>query len=269
MQAGFATHTGKRSSNQDNALLHESLQCFAVADGVGGGESGEEASAAVCLQLVQSARSAQPLVQGILNAHESLRATRRAAAGDRYSASTVAVVRFSQAQAELAWVGDSRIYLVRGDRLIQMTQDHVVEGEDHVLTQAIGAPLAGPLQTGSRQIRREPGDIWLVCSDGLYNVVPEDVLLERLSERGSAKKMAKSLLDEALRRGPDDNITVIVLREPPVIPPETNSLPEYAEKNPDEPAPPLLKEPVHWLPLVAGGLAALLALVLIYLGMGD
>lgn len=212
-EAGFATHIGRRSSNQDNALLDPSGVVYAVADGVGGARAGEEAAAVVCAEVFQARRRGQPLSQGILNGHEKLRIQAREQTADQYSASTIACLELHKSRAEVAWVGDSRVYLSRGGNLLQMTQDHVVDGQTHVLTQALGAPMAKPIEIEHLEIDRQEGDVWLICSDGLYTVIEESVLLECLMQPISAQKIANELLDRALRGGADDNVTLVVVKD--------------------------------------------------------
>ncbi len=211
VQVGFASHSGRRASNQDNALVDVGASLFAVADGVGGGASGEEAAALVCNELLQAHRRGQPLSQGILNGHQELRKLARGLDQARYCASTIASLMFYQHRAEVAWVGDSRVYLVRDGQLLQMTTDHSVAGQRHVLTQALGAPLPHPLRVDLVQTGRQEGDIWLLCSDGLHTVVDDQVLLDHLCTEGSAQRRADRLLELALQRGADDNVTLILI----------------------------------------------------------
>lgn len=213
MQVGFASHSGRRTSNQDNALFDMKQGIFAVADGVGGGSSGEEAAAIVCIELMQAHRRGQPLSQGILNGHQELRKLAKSLQRSRYCASTIASLGFFQRRAEVAWVGDSRVYLLRNGQLLQMTTDHSVEGQQHVLTQAIGAPLEHPLKVDLMEISRQEGDVWLLCSDGLYTVVDDEALLDCLASGLSAQAMANRLLDQALRQGADDNVTLLLVRD--------------------------------------------------------
>lgn len=213
MQAGFRTHIGQRDSNQDNGLMDLERGLFAVADGVGGGQLGEEASASVCLVLERSTQQGQPLIQGILNAHEALRETTRNEGGRQYSATTIAALQLKGEEANICWVGDSRVYLVRDGRLLQMTEDHALEGEQHVLTQAVGAPLGKPMEAGTHCYKRQEGDIWLLCSDGFYNLLPDQDLLDILSLENAADDLAARLMQTALENGPDDNLTLLVVRD--------------------------------------------------------
>ncbi|MBK8971112.1 MAG: serine/threonine-protein phosphatase [Hahellaceae bacterium] len=225
IEAGFATHVGRRSSNQDNALLDQTRGVFAVADGVGGAHAGEEAAALVCTEVRQASLRGQPLTQGILNGHEKLRDLSREKAADQYSATTIACLGLYLRRAEVAWVGDSRVYLSRQGQLLQMTRDHVVDGQNHVLTQALGAPMVKPIEIDHLEMDRQDGDVWLICSDGLYSVVDEAIILDRLMQPLSAQKIADELLDRALRGGADDNVTLVIIRDLPtgVIPSRSES----------------------------------------------
>lgn len=228
MQVGFITHTGRRPSNQDNALVDPERAVYAVADGVGGGNAGEVAAATVCLELARALRQGMPCSQGLLNAHQELRkrALEDRAAG--YSASTIAGVSFHRRQAEIWWVGDSRVYLVRDRELLQLTHDHRLEGAQHILTQAIGAPLPHPLRIASLAMPRRAGDVWLVCTDGLYNTVEPEQVLDCVLRGLNPQDMAEELQSRSLRQGADDNLTLILIRDehpsPPPRPPRVATL---------------------------------------------
>jgi protein phosphatase len=126
-------------------------------------------------------------------------------------------------------VGDSRGYLLRGDRLQQLTKDQTVAQElvdqglmrqsaafrsplAHVLASAIGSQAEPEVE----RIELERGDVVLLCSDGLTKHVPDERIRDHLVGMTSAEKCCRALVDEALAGGGTDNVTVIVVREKPV-----------------------------------------------------
>jgi serine/threonine protein phosphatase PrpC len=263
------THPGKvRKENQDHFLiagLHkqmvvqstslptgvqlpvepERLASLAmVADGVGSG-AGEEASR-VALQgvaqyVAQSTRTfytsdasepevfAELLSEAAMRCHTSLaeRAEQEAKPG-RY-ATTLTLWLGLWPQAYLLQVGDSRCYLFRDGRLMQISRDQTM-AEDlvdqgiltrtnahrtrwaHVLSSAIGGQQAAPVVT---RIVRDWGTIVLLCSDGLTKHVSDDRIAERLGALTSSKDACELLLKDALDDGGTDNITIVVGRTVP------------------------------------------------------
>jgi protein phosphatase len=127
----------------------------------------------------------------------------------------------------IAHVGDSRIYRLRNGRLTQLTTDHtfvqdmVFEGDispeaaadhplRHMLTRALGA-VETLEQVDTRVDPRRDGDRFLLCTDGLHDVVPAERIQERLSRHAPPAQIARKLVDDALERGGRDNITVLTI----------------------------------------------------------
>lgn len=224
MQVGFATHVGQRHQNQDNGLVDDDLKVYAVADGVGGGDSGEIASASVCHSIRQAMVRGHKLPQAIHLAHDVLLGDDLAKERG-YAASTIAAIQVNSNDVQIAWVGDSRIYLMRGGRLQQVSRDHSViqqvnglSAEEaarirHVLTQAVGAAGEQGLIVDDSRVERKAGDIWLVCSDGLYGVVDELNMLAILQNNKTSQEQANQLTELALNSGADDNTTVVVFHD--------------------------------------------------------
>jgi len=224
MYVGFTTHTGQRQQNQDNGLVDHSLDLFAVADGVGGGDSGEVASASVCLTLQRLVSDGMALEQAIHKAHQAL--LEQPAEGNAgYAASTVVAIQQQEHAIKVAWVGDSRIYLLREGTLYQLSEDHSVVQQipglsdvdiqrmRHVLTQAVGVAGENGLIVDSFDVDRHPDDCWLLCTDGLHGVLNEESLRDILSTSQDPSIKADILLEQALSNGADDNVTLIVLQE--------------------------------------------------------
>ncbi|AZZ95181.1 serine/threonine-protein phosphatase [Hahella sp. KA22] len=283
MQVGFATHTGRRQQNQDNGLVDESTSLYAVADGVGGGDSGEVASASVCQSMQRAVHAGHPLEQAILLAHQSLLGDD--ISGERgYAASTVVALHAHSDEMEVAWVGDSRVYLLRDDLIMQMTEDHSVAQRStglseeeaarirHVLTQAVGAAGESGLHVDAYRVPRQAGDVWLMCSDGLHGVVSEERIQEVLARRGNSQSKADELVEIALTNGADDNVTVLVVTDKDGAPhskatpkrdlsgEKTRPMPPFAEPNASQSA-----SGRPWRYMALGGiLAALLFLALAF-----
>ena len=125
------------------------------------------------------------------------------------------------------WVGDSRIYRLRGGQLIRVTEDHslvqemralgeiseeeaAVHPSSNIITRAIG--VRSELFVDIEYSTVEPGDRFLVCSDGLYKDIRDGEICDLLSIKEPVDKVAKKLVNTALERGGGDNITVIVVQ---------------------------------------------------------
>lgn len=213
---------------------------FVVADGVGGAAGGELASGKTVETLAEQIAAAagsfystdpdaeQELIgrleEAIQKAHRRVRSELEMD-GSR-PASTATMVTLLWPRGYIFHVGDSRGYYLRGGRLKQFTDDQTVgdfmvdagilseeqarEGGLHdVLTQAIGGEEATP-EVGVLDF--EPGDVLLMCSDGLTKHVADDEIQELLAGAESAEAACRSLLEAALEGGGSDNITIVVAR---------------------------------------------------------
>ncbi len=194
-----------RSSNEDAALVHPN-GWIVLADGMGGAAAGEVASAiAVTVARTELAAGA-PLPRVVQSAHRAVELAMRLQPAWDTMGCTLVVLRFEQSVYALAHVGDSRAYLLRGNKLTQLTKDHA---NGHMLLRAIGHGTAKPdVQRGAT--RR--GDTFLVCSDGLTNMLPDAVIRQILLKPTSATAACKTLVDAANKAGGVDNITVAVAR---------------------------------------------------------
>jgi type VI secretion system protein ImpM len=144
-----------------------------------------------------------------------LRTSTRAAVTDR-SASTVVVLLVRGPRCAILWAGDSRVYRWRAGRLERMTRDHslvesgaaVGRDESHIVTRAVGVEATLALDLCRDRVR--PGDRFLLCSDGLTRMVPEDQIemwLEKADIRASVEGLIKATLDA----GAPDNVTVLIV----------------------------------------------------------
>jgi len=229
-----------RAVNEDSILALPPV--FVVADGVGGSDGGERASAIVVEEFAQLAR--QPVIDadGVRAALQTAHSRVRALHTDQpHGASSTAVGAVGVMSGdEPYWVvfniGDSRIYRLPAaspgqpaDELPQLTQisvDHshvqeLVEAgvitadeaathpERNLVTRAVGAE--DTLEPDFWMIPMVPGDRWLICSDGLLSDLSYEVVRERVGRRSRAAETAHDLLTMALQQGVGDNVSVIVV----------------------------------------------------------
>lgn len=225
------THVGKvRRLNEDAVLDRPDLGLWAVADGMGGHEAGDRASRMVVEALAALAppaglddfvAAAKRQLQAV---NETLQEEARDGAG-RISGSTVAALLVHGRHGVAIWAGDSRIYLYRNGRLHGLSRDHSQVEEwvksgllkrheasghpaSNVITRAVGADDAVELDT--TRIDVLPGDVFLLCSDGLYNEVDEEAMSQALS-RTDCEWSAEQLLARALASRARDNISLVIV----------------------------------------------------------
>ena len=220
------TDTGrKRRHNEDVYVVDPPI--FAIADGMGGAKAGEVAAALAADALRETAEgSGEDAVVGLIqeaNRRVYQRATEDAAASGMGTTMTVALL--DDGQVRIGHVGDSRAYLIRDGELSQLTDDHSLVGElvrsgkltpedaeSHpqrsVITRALGTDPDVDVDTIT--IETQSGDLFLLCSDGLYSMVGNDRIQELVERnRGDLDKAAKALVAAANKGGGDDNITVV------------------------------------------------------------
>jgi PPM family protein phosphatase len=227
------THAGKVRQNNEDALLvggGEDETLFVVADGIGGFEAGEVASS-LAVDVLKDLQSDEPFKAAIGEANRRIVAAGRGDEKLSGMGTTVVAIRFGGKQgepvAEVAHVGDSRAYLVRGGDMNPITEDHSLvaelvrsgdltrdEAAEHpqknLITRALGADEEVDVDTAIVPI--EAGDRILLCSDGLSDMVSETGILKILAESpDDPERAARALLSAALDAGGNDNITVVVV----------------------------------------------------------
>ncbi len=228
--AGKTNQGRVRSLNEDAFLDNSRNGIWAVADGMGGHQSGDFASAHVIQRLgaigesgsVYGQRTA--VCRGLRQANEELRReARRRAVGSM--GATVAVLTSRDGYYSCIWAGDSRVYLLRAGSLHRLTNDHslvqtlidageISEGEArrhsraHVVTRAIGASAELYLETAHGEVNA--GDRFILCSDGLNSVLEDKQILELAALRDLDVAL-DALIDRTLRQGAPDNVTVILV----------------------------------------------------------
>ena len=214
------THAGRvRKHNEDACLDLPECGLWAIADGMGGHAMGELASRIVVENLARTP-SVDNMTQFVIAASEKLRDANRqlrteaAQRNTNVIGSTVVAMLARDEHCTYLWAGDSRCYLLRNGRLVQLTRDHCQEGEWHrrtgrMITRAVGATDTLDIDQGF--LYAEDDDILLLCSDGLSSAVDEDAIAAALTI-GNCDRAADALIDLALEHGGRDNVSVIVIR---------------------------------------------------------
>lgn len=221
-----------REINEDSIMSNSRAGLWAVADGMGGHEAGNVASN----MIVSSLREllAERRLDDYVNAIENclIDVNRRIIEyaeimhDGRMLGSTVASLVIHGKVGACLWVGDSRLYRYRDNELTQLTRDHSHveellqqgaigpdEAENHpdnnVITRAVGA--AEELYVDVNVFDTRIGDTYMLCSDGLYNVVDRENIIYCLNNF-SAEEAVSSLISKALENGAPDNVSVIIVK---------------------------------------------------------
>ena len=227
IQLGHGTDTGKkRRRNEDDYVVEPPL--FAIADGMGGAQAGELASslAAGAVRGGDAAGSGEGRVVDLIqeaNRRVYQRSSQDAAVSGMGTTMTVALVEDDT--VVFGHVGDSRAYLIRDGKLEQLTEDHSLvaelvrsgklspeEAETHpqrsVITRALGTDPDVDVDTFS--IPTQPGDLFMLCSDGLTSMVEDEEILKTVEKHSDNLQAAtKALIRAANKGGGEDNITVV------------------------------------------------------------
>jgi type VI secretion system protein ImpM len=211
------THPGtRRPHNEDALLLRPDLGIWAVADGVGGHDAADVASRIVVEQLDEllsplSFRSAVDEVIGLLtDANTTLRHRAAMINDTAVVASTVVVLLTYAGHFCVLWSGDSRAYRYSDGKLERLTHDHAVS-KGGMVTHAIGAAQDAFIETVHGTI--EPGDMFLLCSDGIIKALDDGDLAVALAGREPGP-VVDGLIHDSLVAGAQDNITAVVVCSP-------------------------------------------------------
>lgn len=227
------SHTGKvRSNNQDSGYAGSNL--FVVADGMGGHAGGDVASSLAISELqpldriYESTADAERTLRGaVADAAEALIDTVHARPELAGMGTTVSAIIMVEDYAVIAHIGDSRIYLYRDDALTQITTDHTFvqrlvdsgritpeEARYHprrsVLMRVLGDMDPNP-ELDTFVMPTQPGDRWLLCSDGLSGVVDDVHTAKALGAGYAPGRTADTLLKQALDGGAPDNVTIVIV----------------------------------------------------------
>ncbi len=222
--------TGRERVGNEDALIARA-PIFAVADGMGGARAGEVASrlavAAFEAGLPAGEGCEQELAARAREANVRIHELARDDARHAGMGTTLSVALVDERDVVIAHVGDSRVYVLRAGGLARLTEDHSLVGElvrrgqltereaaEHpqrsVITRALGPEPVIEVDTLTYPAR--PGDVFLLCSDGLTSMVGEDALARVLRETATLSEAGRRLIEEANAAGGRDNITVVLFR---------------------------------------------------------
>jgi serine/threonine protein phosphatase PrpC len=245
-----ATDVGrKREANEDNFLVDKKLSLFVVADGMGGHASGEVASDIAVHEFRNVVDSHRDLIEkyaqgspdvrpqevltllenAVQLAGQAINQRGHAEPDKRGMGTTTSALLIAGDRGFIAHVGDSRIYLVRGGQVIQLTEDHSLINElvrrgriskdgienspykayKNAVTRAVG--VYETVQADTIDFEILPGDQFLLCSDGLHVYLTDDKLIEYLSQE-DITEAPRRFVELANAAGGQDNITAVVLR---------------------------------------------------------
>ncbi len=231
IEFGHLTHVGlRRDLNEDTYYADGELGLWLVADGMGGHQYGEVASALARDTLVREVARGASLEQAIRTADEEIIRTSRRRNDALPMGTTVVAARIQGRRFEIAWVGDSRVYLWRDSQLVQLSHDHsyveeliaggVITREQarthphrNVVTQALGVTDPAQLNVETLTGELRPGMQLLLCSDGLTEEVDDRNIAQVLAMTDcSAQECVDTLVAAALDGGGSDNVTVVLVR---------------------------------------------------------
>jgi len=227
----------KRDFNEDFYAVDPAQGLFVVADGLGGHVAGRRASETAVQSFLQACLPAgdsggegalERLRSAVRQANHAIRALVEAEPSLKGMGTTLVALQVRGADAALVHVGDSRIYLLRAGRLHALTLDHSMVADlvayrrlsasaaqrhpqRHVITRALGVQPG--LEPDAAWLRVLPGDVFLLCTDGICGALAEQEMRNALEEAGADLDAAASrLIALANERGGDDNATAVVVR---------------------------------------------------------
>jgi len=251
IELGATTHVGRvRESNEDHFRVVPELQLMIVSDGMGGEASGEVASELAVETIVEhctepprltassAANSQRPefsertncLLTAVQSANRRIHVASLEDPEKHGMGATVVAAWLEGLRLSLVHVGDSRAYLFRAGALERLTYDHTLVAEQvrigiltpqqadtsawqSVLIRALGTNEQVDLDVEERQLT--PGDVLLLCSDGLTRMVRDPEIGNVLASAPLAQEAADRLVTLANQSGGEDNVTVVVMRIPP------------------------------------------------------
>jgi len=230
----------RRENNQDHVLVDLDRGIFAIADGMGGHAAGEVASQIAIEALADTIgsgngeigdhveRAGRELEHAVLEGNRRICESVLARGEWRGMGTTIVALRALEDRAVIGHVGDSRAYRLRGDTLTRLTDDHSWVGEQvrlglltevearrhpmrNIVTRAMGNRPEVDVELNEAELL--PGDVYLLCSDGLNSMLQDDEIRQTLVDHAVDPEGAcRMLVERANARGGEDNISVIVLR---------------------------------------------------------
>ncbi|MDP9362038.1 MAG: Stp1/IreP family PP2C-type Ser/Thr phosphatase [Acidobacteriota bacterium] len=242
------THVGRqRQHNEDSFLVADEAKLFLVADGMGGHAAGEIASRIAVDSISEFivhtkeddgtwphaydehyTRTTNRLMAALRMANTRVLEAMRKDARLRGMGTTVVACMADGDKMSVAHVGDSRAYMIRNGKISRITSDHSwvfeqvkagmlteAEAEKHPLRNVITRALGGALSVNpdASEIDSRPGDVYLLCSDGLTGMVPEEEILKLVTANADdLEKACRELIDMANERGGLDNVTTLLVK---------------------------------------------------------
>jgi PPM family protein phosphatase len=230
-EQAFRSDTGRqRNANEDSFFVRAPV--FVVADGMGGAQAGEVASKAAAEAFDRDLPDAPPervLKETIEAANREIHEHARAdpSLAGMGTTITAAIVDASGEEVGIGHVGDSRAYRLRDGKLERLTRDHSLveemrrkgqltdaQAEDHpqrsIITRALGPEPE--VEVDVQTVPAQPGDLFLLCSDGLTTMLDDEHIARILAAASSIDAAVRTLIDEANRAGGRDNITALAFR---------------------------------------------------------
>lgn len=228
VELAHASNTGRvRTQNEDRSLAAPPL--LAVADGMGGAKAGEVAAEMTveAIAAIGDAPTVQALRDSLVDANRRIRAVAEDDPARAGMGTTVTVALLDDGGTTLMHVGDSRAYLLRDGKLRQITDDHSIVAEmvrkgqispddaarhpsRNIITRALGAEPE--VEIDEVRVELLPGDVVLLCTDGLSSLVDDAQIEETAAAAPTLEDAASALIDAALDRGGNDNVTVVLAR---------------------------------------------------------
>src|SRR4051794_26299627 len=230
VEYGHATDPGRQRRGKE-AAFSVGPPFFAVADGMGGAQAGEVASG-IAVEIFERAMPAdgppeERLAAAARTANERIHELSRSDRGRAGMGTTITAAHVGGDEVAIAHVGDSRAYRARDGVLEPLTRDHSLvqalidqgrlseeEAARHpqrsVITRALGPEPSVEVET--RTYRARPGDVFLLCSDGLTAMVDDETIARIVAAAPSLSEAAQGLVDAANVAGGRDNITVVLFR---------------------------------------------------------
>jgi len=233
-----------RSHNEDNFLVDTELGLFVVADGMGGHQHGEVASRLAVDSIIQTIHRPQSrrrrnaergedgadselLSEAVAGAHDYVLNAIQDDVSLLGMGTTVVAMLAREDEAIIAHVGDSRAYRMENGHMELLTEDHTWVREQvsaghlserqarehplrNVVTQALGG--TGEVAVDVKRERLRPGQLYLLCSDGLTSMLEDEEIEDVLTGEGTLDRMCRDLVQAANNRGGLDNITVVLIR---------------------------------------------------------
>ncbi len=227
------THVGMvREINEDSIVSLPAVNVWAVADGMGGYEAGNVASHMIVTSLteVKDKETLNEFIDEIedklINVNQHIVEYANFMLDGRTLGSTVAMLAIKGRVGICMWAGDSRLYRLRHNELIQLTQDHsqvedlVMQGllnreeaeghpDSNIITRAVG--ISEEISIDINLFSAQLGDIFLLCSDGLYNMISKQEINHILDSQPIDKALAQ-LISKTLENGAKDNVSVVLIK---------------------------------------------------------